>query len=403
MKILQIFFIAALSLLQAYTISSIELSDQATEYPKEKRVLLGNIQTSFPYSVKAIHALIHLKGVGEQDGVTIRWIAEDAFLKPMQTIAEADLILDPYTPIFHTFLEQGAKHLPPGHYRLELLENGKVVGLKRFSILAKKRARRDNSSKNASDMNWKILLAPQIQNSPDGTIRPLGVTDHFENSQHTIYATIPFKGVQIGTPYSIVWRVLDDGNIKNRELLRRSSRFKRSKGTIVGQISLPHDWPSGRFEVIFNINGKQVAHEEFTIGRYQQQSLQPSAKPSIPDTAQQMQMIQNLANWMLQSIEAKTLKPIQEHSSSVWQRQMNLNELNRRFAGIFNAAMSWREIFAQTPRLRPARIDEKGLLTIQAIYPGIHSVDVLLEGDYIYEDGAWRLFGIALEPVYPTR
>jgi len=64
--------------------------------------------------------------------------------------------------------------------------------------------------------------------------------------------------------------------------------------------------------------------------------------------------------------------------------------------------MSWREIFAQTPKLRAARIDEKGLLILQAVYPGVHSVNVLLEGDYLYEDGAWRLFGFALEPVKPA-
>lgn len=387
--------------LSAFEVTSIQLSDSAIEHPEEDRVELGAVTDRFPVGTPVIHALVHLRDTGGYNPTTIRWIAEDALPQSDEVIGEAEGVIDPNASYFHVYYSQGAKILPPGHYRLEILSQGKLVAKKRFSLYPPKGGQKEREISGNHEERFPIYLAKSIQEYPDGSITPIDVSEHFPNSQHQIYAIVPFENIKPGTPYSIEWLIVYDGINRDKSLYQMQGKFMRSKGSLTSDIELPRDWPDGIFKVVLRVNGKRVAEKRFTIGNIDKLSEKEktNAPAAIPDAKTRRKMIRDLASWMLETIHTKDLKPLYEHSLHSWRERNDWKALKRSFRGIFNAKLNWDEIFAQTPTLRPIQKLPNGAIKLQAVYPGIRSVDVLLEGTFYPEEGEWRLLGFALEPV----
>ena len=403
-KILLSIFLLALTLLKAYEITSIELSDIAVEYPKEQRVELGAVTDRFPVDTSTIHALIHLKDVGENDPVTVRWVSIDALPKPNTELGEASGTLDPHTKIFHVYYDNRDLRLPAGRYALEILSDGALKAKKEFSLVSQKRDGKENENIHSVFGVSEIYLAKDVKENSDGTVTPIGVGEYFPNSQHKIYVIVPYKGLKAGTPYSLEWVVVNDGINRNKSLYKMKGILKnpdgQNEGTVTANIHLPRDWPDGIFEVIFRLDGKIVARKRFTIGdvsKLKEKSI-PSKREGMGRDLQKT-LISRLSGWMLSSIERKDLTPLYEHSVHSWRDHNDWQVLKQGFQGIFNAGLKWKEIFAQTPKILPPIRLENGAIRLQVIYPGIDSVDVLLSGTFLQEDGEWRLLGFELEPV----
>ncbi|OAQ20921.1 hypothetical protein [Thermosulfurimonas dismutans] len=405
-KVSILFFLILFTLANAYAyeVSSIEFSDVAIEYPEEQRVELGAITDRFPVDTPVIHALIHLKGVGENDSIVVRWVSIDALPKPNTNLGEVELFIDPYTKLLHVYYNNRDLQLPAGRYTLELYSNGRLLSRKEFTLYSNKYGKTEKESIHHISGISEIYLAKEVKENSDGTITPIGVGDHFPNSQHNIFVIIPYKNLEEGTPYSLEWIVVNDGINRDKSIYKKEGIIRyagrEKKGTIVGNIHLPRDWPDGIFEVVFRLDGKPVMRKRYTIGDVSK--LERSVQPAeAPDEALQKQLITRLADWMLASIEKKDLNPLYEHSVHSWRDRTDWKALKHGFHGIFHAHLKWKEIFAQTPKLLPSKRLANGAIRLQAIYPGINSVDVLLEGTFYKEDGEWRLLGFALEPVNP--
>jgi len=397
-------FLTLFTLLRAYEVTSIDLSDIAVEYPKERRVELGAVTDRFPVDTSTIHALVHLKGVGENDPITVRWISVDALPKPDTNLGEASGTLDPHTTILHVYYDNHDLSLPAGRYALEILSDGKLMAKKEFSLISNKGDRKEKESIHPIPGVSQIYLAKDVKENSDGTVTPIGMGDHFPNSQHKIYAIVPYKGLKAGTPYSLEWVVVNDGINRNKSLYKMKGVLQNPGGkndaTVTAAIHLPRDWPDGIFEVIFRLDSKTVARKRFTIGDVSK--LKEKSAPSKSERVDkdlQKTLIARLSGWMLSSIERKDLTPLYEHSVHRWRDRNDWQALRQGFQEIFNAGLKWKEIFAQTPKILPPRQLENGAVRLQAIYPGIESVDVLLSGTFFKEDGEWRLLGFALEPV----
>lgn len=390
----------------AYEVTSIEFSDVAIEHPETQTVELGAVTDRFPVETSIIHALVHLKGVGRNDSVVVRWVSNDALPKPNTTLGEIELELDPYTKLFHIYYNNSDFQLPKGRYSLELYSNGKLLAKKSFVLYSPEHEKANKEPLYKIPGISEIYLAKDVKKHDDGSVTPIGVSDHFPNSQRNIYVVIPYENLKAGLPYSIEWIIVDDGINRNKSLYKKEGIIRHTgkvpKGTIVGNIHLPRDWPSGIFEVVLRLDGKPVLRKQYTIGDVSKLT-KASAQSDVGsvDKRLQKQLIARLADWMLASIEKKDLKPLYEHSVHSWRDSTDWKALKRGFQGIFNAHLKWKEIFAQTPKLLPSKRLENGAIRLQAIYPGINSVDVLLEGTFYKEDEEWRLLGFALEPVNP--
>ncbi|OAG27283.1 hypothetical protein [Thermodesulfatator autotrophicus] len=404
--ILLFFVFFVLTNAYAYEVTSIEFSDIAIEHPETQTVELGAVTDRFPVETPIIHALVHLKGVGRNDSVLIRWVRNDALPKPNTTLAEIELKLAPYTKLFHIYYNNSDFQLPKGRYSLELYSNSKLLAKKSFVLYSPEHEKADRKPLYKIPGISEIYLARDVKTHDDGSVTPIGVSDHFPNSQHNIYVVIPYKNLKAGIPYSIEWIIVDDGINRNKILYKKEGIIRHAgkipEGTIVANIHLPRDWPNGIFEVVFRLDGKPLLRKQYTIGDVSKLA-KAGAQSEVEsvDKHFQKQLITRLANWMLASIEKRDLKPLYEHSVHSWRDSTDWIALKRGFQGIFNAPLKWEEIFAQTPKLLPLKRLANGAIRLQAIYPGINSVDVLLEGTFYKEGGEWRLLGFALEPVNP--
>ena len=396
-------FLLIFTLLNAYEITSIDLSDIAVEYPKERRVELGAVTDRFSVDTSTIHALVHLKDVGENDPITVRWISVDALPKSNTNLGEVSGTLEPHTKMFHVYYDNRNLRLPAGRYALEILSDNILKAKKEFSLVSRKRDGKEKESIHPVSGVSEIYLAKAVKENSNGTVTPVGVGDHFPNSQHKIYAIIPYKNLKVGTPYSIEWVVVNDGINRNKSLYKMRGVLQNSGGqngaTVTADIHLPRDWPDGIFQVIFRLDGKVVARKRFTIGDVSKLKGKNSpSKGERVDKDLQKTLIARLSGWMLSSIERKDLTPLYEHSVHRWRDRNDWQALRQGFQGVFNARLKWKEIFAKEPKILPPKQLENGAVLLQAIYPGIDSVDVLLSGTFFQENGQWRLLGFALEP-----
>lgn len=293
MKAIAFCFFLISIVLHAYEVTSVELSESATEYPKEKRVELGAIKESFPSYVETIHALLHFKNVGKNDKIKIRWIAKDALPEPNINLGEMKAELDPYTKVLHIFYEVGKSKLPAGHYAIEVYEGDKPLATKNFTVYSP--FEQANISKNGI----KIYLARDLEKSANEEVTPVGVSEYFDNSQHTIHLVIPFEGIRAGLPFTLEWYVVQSENVQNMLLYKVGGKItylnNAKTGTITGNIHLPRDWPTGIYEAVFRVDGKVYAKKRFAIG---------DVKPMLKNVQTQKNSHHN------QSIATVSKKPI---------------------------------------------------------------------------------------------
>ena len=396
MRLFILFALLSWQLLSAYEITSVELSDQATEYPEEQRVEMGKITDRFPYKVPAIHVLLHLKGVKHNDPMTVRWIAVDALPQPDVTLAELEFELNANTPIAHTFIKQGEKFLPPGHYRVEFLKNGKLLASKKFTIYATD----ERSSNQDADA---IIISADIKENSDGTHTPIGVTDHFPTDQEKIHFIIPLKeDVKSGTEYTVDLYAVDVGMHKNLKMYGMSATILSGMSHIHGFFSMqagPRQWPDGFYEMVAQIGDHTRLKKRFVIGDpswfLESRKIAPSR---IPDEEEKRKMMRIYASHMLKAIEQKNLLHLYDVTIHHIRDRIDWNTLTKSFYSVFNAPVNWRKVFTQEPRLYPVKLDPLGKLTLQARYPNPDGVDILLEGTYFLEDNEWRLAAYSVMP-----
>jgi hypothetical protein len=389
---------------QAYEVTSIDLSNIAVEYPRQKRVVLGAVTDRFPVSTTTIHALVHFKGVGEHDPITLRWIKEGQTAQRSTILGEAEGELDPHTTILHVFYNNDDLSLSPGRYAVEILREGRSLAKKEFTLY-KPNPKRDESIKVSRVTGIsQIYLAKGIRKNPDGSETPVGLGDHFEPGDHRIWVLIPYENLPEGTPYSLELIIVDNGMDQDVSLYKKSGVIQyppgKRSGTLQIKLHLPNDWPDGIYEVILRIGGKVAAVKRFTIGnlkRIKERSVQPVTEKIGLNL--QKHLIGNLAKWMLETIEKRDTNPLYAHAVHYWRDRVDWKMLRRSFQSIFDAPMDWKSVFLRTPKLLPVLHDEHGAVILRAVYPGDKDTNVLLKGKFLKENGEWRLFGFGMEPI----
>ena len=388
---------------RGYEVSSIEFSDWAQEFPKEKRVTLGTVTDRFSVFTSTIHALIHFKGVGERDPITVRWLRESQDGAQGISLGEFRGTLDPHTEILHLFYHNDDFTLPPGRYWVEVLRDGKALAKKYFTIYQAKP--NEFSVPQITPMAGisRIYLANGFRKNPDGSATPVGIGDHFAVSDHKLYALVPYEHLPKGLHYTIEWIVVDNGADRNKLLAKSQgvvSEEKANKGTLYSEVTMPRDWPDGIYEVVLRIEGKAAAVKRFTIGdpkRIKEHGVKPVEEAIDPSL--QKKLIGNLARWMSETIEKRDLHPLYEHAVRYWRDQVDWNLFRKGFQSLFDAPVDWKAVFSRSPKLLPVLRNAQGVVILRAIYPGAGDADALLEGKFVEEDGEWLLYGFGLEPV----
>ena len=367
-----VFFLTWLA--RGYEVTSIEFSDWAQEFPKEKRVVLETVTDRFSISTSTIHALIRFKGVGEHDPITVRWIRESQDGAQEISLGEFRGTLGPQTEILHLFYHKDDFTLPPGRYRVEVLRDAKVLAKKYFTIYQV-----DPDEIMAPQITpmaeiSQIYLANGFRKNPDGSATPVGIGDHFSVSDHKLYTLVPYEHLPKGLHYTIEWIVVDNVADRNKLLAKSQgvvSEEKSDKGTLYSEVTMPRDWLDGIYEVVLRIEGKATAVKRFMIGdpgRIKEHGVKPVEEAMDPSL--QKKLIGDLARWMSETIEKRDFHPLYEHAVHYWRDQVDWNLFRKGFQSLFDAPVDWKAVFSRSPRLFPVLHNAQGVVILWVIYPG---------------------------------
>ncbi len=366
--------------INAYEVSSIVLSDQVNFKTKSNH---------FSIDTPVIYTLIHLKNVKRGDFITVEWIKKDTNLSKL---SKQRVPLYSGMKYIH-FHYKSDPDLGSGKYILKVFSKGKIITQKYFNLYTPNK-----------DKISKIYLAKDIEKNSDGTITPIGIQDHFQNSQHKIYALIPFKNIKEGTHFVLEWIVINDGINHNKIITKKTGKLHylkgKSSGVISANIENLHKWPNGIFEIDLRLGKNFIIKRRFSIGDSSKLKLFNREKKSNKiDKLIQKQLLNSLSKWIVETIKSRDMKPLYEHSVHSYRDGLDWSLSKKSFEEIFNTPIDWEKIFMQKEKVLSVKLLKNGALHLEAIYPGIKSVDVLLGGTFYKEYNEWRLLGFMLEPV----
>ena len=377
-----------------------DLSDINNEAKFGLNVTSIELSDKLDLHIPKIDALIDIEGAKKGDCITAQWISKDAFPKANMTLAKTEVTLEPSKKVVHISYDNSIIPLRVGHYILKIFSKNRLLAVKEFTVVESNKTNNDTTNK-AKNYKLKIYLSKEIKKDEEDKIVPVDITDNFANSQHKIYATIPYENLKPKTPFLIEWIVVYDGINFNKVIYKQEGIIKANKGVIKALLTNSQKWPDGVFEVLLRLNGKIVAKKKFTIGdkeHLKKLKLKNSVDIKL-DEKLKKRLLKNLKGWMLETIQKRDIKPLYKHSIHTVRDSFNWDEIQKGLEPLFNAEMDWKVVFAQIPKSFNAKKEENGIVKIKAVYYLSDKIDILLEGTFYKEDGEWRLLGFALEPI----
>ena len=137
-----------------------------------------------------------------------------------------------------------------------------AAGLLVFVVLACNLGKKTNSNSNsnsnsstASDQGSGSYIKEIHMAKDDGHGAPGDETESFAPGDRTIHCVATLKEAKAGTQMKFAWWIVDAGGSKNQSIKEIDYTTKPLESVIHGHLSLPQDWPKGKYKVQIFING----------------------------------------------------------------------------------------------------------------------------------------------------
>jgi hypothetical protein len=86
----------------------------------------------------------------------------------------------------------------------------------------------------------------------------------FAPGDHVLHATVTLNHLETGLKVKLSWIAVDAGGETNTEIA--NSEFTALVGNVInGQVSLPNDWPTGKYRLDIYLNDKLAQSVDFTV------------------------------------------------------------------------------------------------------------------------------------------
>jgi len=151
-----------------------------------------------------------------------------------------------------------------------------AIGLMLFVVLACNLSRNRNSS-NSNNSNNSNTTAETEQPASESAIKEIHMakddgsgspgdkTNIFEPADHTLHCVATLKEAKAGTEMKFSWWIVDADNTQNRKIKDIDYTTKALENIIHGHLSLPQDWPPGKYKVQVYVNGNLDRTVPFTV------------------------------------------------------------------------------------------------------------------------------------------
>jgi Cu/Ag efflux protein CusF len=153
-----------------------------------------------------------------------------------------------------------------------------AAGLLLFAVLACTASKNgNNNNSNNSNSNNKNSSTPitrpanadvyldKITMAKDTNGEPGETTSTFDAGDRTIHCIAELNKAKAGTKVKFVWKAVDVAGSKNEEIKTIDYTTKSFENKVHGHLTLPYDWPKGKYEVDVYINGALDKNIAYTI------------------------------------------------------------------------------------------------------------------------------------------
>jgi hypothetical protein len=89
----------------------------------------------------------------------------------------------------------------------------------------------------------------------DGNGKPGDETDSFSPSDRTVHCVATLKSAKSGTQMKFAWWIVDADGTKNQKVKEIDYSTGALENIIHGHLTLPQDWPAGKYKVQVYVNG----------------------------------------------------------------------------------------------------------------------------------------------------
>ena len=152
-----------------------------------------------------------------------------------------------------------------------------AVGLLLFAVLGCNLSKNTNTNTNNSNSSSNNANAEDTQvesgsvikeiymAKDDGSGKPGARTNKFETSDRTIHCVVTLNEAKAGTDLKFSWWIVDADGTQNQKIKDIDYVTKTLENVIRGHLSLPQDWPTGKYKVQIYINGNLDRTVPYTV------------------------------------------------------------------------------------------------------------------------------------------
>lgn len=151
-----------------------------------------------------------------------------------------------------------------------------AAGLLVFVVLAcsfgKTNSNNSNSTSNSnshSSSDAGLGSGDAIKNlhmaKDDGNGAPSDETDTFAPGDRTVHCVATLKEAKSGTQMKFAWWIVDADNSQNQKLKEIDYQTRALENVVHGHLTLPQDWPAGKYKVQVFVNGNLDKTAFYTV------------------------------------------------------------------------------------------------------------------------------------------
>ena len=149
-----------------------------------------------------------------------------------------------------------------------------AVSLLLFVVLAcsfgKNTNTESNSNSNSNSAREVVDTGPgnlikEIHMAKDDGGKPGDESDTFEPGDRTIHSVATLKEAKSGTNMRFSWWIVDADGTQNKKIKDIDYTTRTLENIIHGHLSLPQDWPKGKYKVQVYVNGDLDKTVNYTV------------------------------------------------------------------------------------------------------------------------------------------
>ena len=133
-----------------------------------------------------------------------------------------------------------------------------AAGLLVFVVLACNLSKNSNSNSNSNssgDLGSGKAIKEAHMAKDDGNGAPGEETNSFAPGDRTIHSVATLSNAKSGTKMKFSWLIVDADSTKNKAIKDIDYTTGALENVIHGHLTLPQDWPVGKYKVEIYVNG----------------------------------------------------------------------------------------------------------------------------------------------------